>query len=76
MRRWKLRDARRLRAHAPALGLWLALCGPAALVIASLDGAQRWATVAAFPLLGVCVLLRRRSPLTALALPIAPSLVI
>ncbi|MFI1499068.1 sensor histidine kinase [Streptomyces platensis] len=76
MTRWKRPDARRLRAHAPALGLWLALCGPAALVVASLDGAQRWATVAAFPLLGVCVLVRRRSPLTALALPIAPSLVI
>ncbi|MCX4636109.1 histidine kinase [Streptomyces platensis] len=73
---WKRPDARRLRAHAPALGLWLALCGPAALVVASLDGAQRWATAAAFPLLGVCVLVRRRSPLTALALPVAPSLVI
>ncbi|MGA5565233.1 sensor histidine kinase [Streptomyces platensis] len=76
MTRWKRPDARRLRAHAPALGLWLALCGPAALVVASLDGAPRWATAAAFPLLGVCVLLRRRSPLTALALPVAPSLVI
>ncbi|GFE14266.1 two-component sensor histidine kinase [Streptomyces glebosus] len=76
MTRWKRPDARRLRAHAPALGLWLALCGPAALVVASLDGAQRWATAAAFPLLGVCVLVRRRSPLTALALPVAPSLVI
>ncbi|WP_268832699.1 sensor histidine kinase [Streptomyces platensis] len=76
MTRWRRPDARRLRAHAPALGLWLALCGPAALVVASLDGAQRWATAAAFPLLGVCVLVRRRSPLTALALPVAPSLVI
>ncbi|GAA5614883.1 hypothetical protein Spla01_06087 [Streptomyces platensis] len=76
MTRWKRPDARRLRAHAPALGLWLALCGPPALVVASLDGAQRWATAAAFPLLGVCVLVRRRSPLTALALPVAPSLVI
>ncbi|MFC9879926.1 sensor histidine kinase [Streptomyces libani] len=68
--------ARRLYARAPGLVLWLLVCGPPALAFGSLAHTHLWATAAAFPLLGVCVLLRRRRPLTALALPIAPSLVI
>ncbi|MEU8785143.1 histidine kinase [Streptomyces sp. NPDC048637] len=73
---WKRPDARQLRAHAPGLVLWLVVCGPPALAFGSLARTQPWATAAAFPLLGVCVLLHRRRPLTALALPIVPSLVI
>lgn len=77
MKRWKRPAARQLRAHAPAPALWLLVCGPPALApFSSVHGTELWVSLAAFPLLGVGVLLRGRRPLVALALPIAPSLVI
>ncbi|MGW1793558.1 sensor histidine kinase [Streptomyces tubercidicus] len=77
MTRWKRPAARQLRAHAPAPALWLLVCGPPTLApFSSVHGTELWVSLAAFPLLGVGVLLRRRRPLVALALPIAPSLVI
>ncbi|MEU8684600.1 histidine kinase [Streptomyces sp. NPDC048611] len=76
MTRRRRPDARQLRALVPGLGLYLLVCGPPALAFPSLAATHPWATAAAFPLLAVSVLLHRRRPLTALALPVAPSLVI
>ncbi|MEW9516952.1 hypothetical protein [Streptomyces tubercidicus] len=70
MTRWKRPAARQLRAHAPAPALWLLVCGPPTLApFSSVDGTELWVSLAALPLLGVGVLLRRRRPLVALALP-------
>lgn len=69
-------DKAQWRAWLPGLRLWLILCGPPAFALGSAPGTPFWPTAAAFPLLAAAVLVRRRSPLTALALPLAPSLAI
>ncbi|MFH8368309.1 sensor histidine kinase [Streptomyces sp. NPDC018031] len=54
------------------LGLWLLVClPPVAAAVVSPDGPAVVAAVAAVPLLAVAVLLRRRRPLAALAVPVA-----
>ncbi|MEU9501278.1 histidine kinase [Streptomyces sp. NPDC048196] len=77
-RSWTRRtDAGRLRARLPGLALWLLLCVPPLLyVLDGLSGPQRWATLAGFPLLALAVLVRRRAPLVAVAVPVVPSLVL
>ncbi|MEU9121941.1 histidine kinase [Streptomyces sp. NPDC048506] len=72
----RLLDARWWRARLPGLGLWLLLCGPPLLALTSTPNTSVWATAAAFPLLAAAVVVRRRWPLVALALPVAPSLAI
>ncbi|MFG3116892.1 sensor histidine kinase [Streptomyces sp. NPDC048197] len=70
-------DPGRLRARLPGLALWLLLCVPPLLyVLDGLSGPQRWATLAGFPLLALAVLVRRRAPLVAVAVPVVPSLVL
>lgn len=64
------------RARLRGCGLWLALCGPPLTAFDAPSGLRWWATAAAFPLLGIAVLLRRRLPLVSLALPAAASLVL
>ncbi|MFG2895317.1 sensor histidine kinase [Streptomyces sp. NPDC048248] len=64
----------RWRARLPGAGLWLLLCVPPATAFNALSGRELWGTALAFPLLGVCVLLRGRRPLVSLALPLAASL--
>ncbi|MEU9113825.1 histidine kinase [Streptomyces sp. NPDC048483] len=66
----------RLRGRLPGLALWLILCGGPAATFDSPGALQRWATLAGFPLLGLAVLLRKRWPLGAVAVPVAPSLMI
>ncbi|MFH8570907.1 sensor histidine kinase [Streptomyces sp. NPDC017993] len=64
----------RWRVRLPGAGLWLLLCVPPATAFNALSGRDLWATALAFPLLGVCVLLRGQRPLVSLALPVAASL--
>ncbi|WP_234442070.1 sensor histidine kinase [Streptomyces sp. NRRL S-1448] len=78
LRSWTRRTApERLRARLPGLALWLLLCVPPLLsLLDGLSGPQRWATLAGFPLLALAVLVRRRAPLVAVAVPVVPSLVL
>ncbi|WP_234326352.1 sensor histidine kinase [Streptomyces sp. NRRL S-337] len=78
LRSWTRRtDAGRLRARLPGLALWLLLCVPPLLyALEDPSGPQRWATLAGFPLLALAVLVRRRAPLVAVAVPVVPSLVL
>ncbi|MFI9051087.1 sensor histidine kinase [Streptomyces sp. NPDC053427] len=64
------------RGRLPGLALWLILCVPITATFASPHALQRWAMLAGFPLLGLAVLLRRRWPLAAVAIPVVPSLVV
>ncbi|MER6309901.1 histidine kinase [Streptomyces sp. NPDC001657] len=78
LRSWTRRtDPGRLRARLPGLALWLLLCVPPLLyALEDPAGPQRWATLAGFPLLALAVLVRRRAPLVAVAVPVVPSLVL
>ncbi|UZJ29536.1 sensor histidine kinase [Streptomyces endophytica] len=69
-------DAGRLRARLPGLVLWLLLCVPPLCTLDDPPGPRRWATLAGFPLLALAVLVRRRAPLVAVAVPVVPSLVL
>ncbi|MFD8546594.1 sensor histidine kinase [Streptomyces sp. NPDC059649] len=76
-RSWTRRpDPERLRARLPGLALWVLLCVPPLLYLDGLSGPQRWATLAGFPLLALALLVRRRAPLVAVAVPVVPSLVL
>ncbi|BDM72154.1 two-component sensor histidine kinase [Streptomyces nigrescens] len=77
LRSWARRaDAGRLRARLPGLALWLLLCVPPLCTLDDPSGPRRWATLAGFPLLALAVLVRRRAPLVAVAVPVVPSLVL
>ncbi|MGI5472476.1 sensor histidine kinase [Streptomyces sp. CA-132043] len=57
------------------LALWAALAAPSAVAVRTLPaGLPRYVAAAAVPLLAVAVLLCRRRPLAALALPVLPAL--
>ncbi|MFJ9416328.1 sensor histidine kinase [Streptomyces sp. NPDC101227] len=64
------------RGRLPGLALWLILCVPLVATFDAPHALQRWATLAGFPLLGLAVLVRRRWPLAAVAIPVVPSLVV
>ncbi|KPC67042.1 hypothetical protein [Streptomyces chattanoogensis] len=64
------------RPRLPGLGLWLILCVPPLIAFDGRSGMRWWATAAAFPLLAVAVLVRRRLPLVSVALPVLASLAV
>ncbi|MFF4697000.1 sensor histidine kinase [Streptomyces chattanoogensis] len=65
-----------LRPRLPGLGLWLILCVPPLIAFDGRSGVRWWATAAAFPLLALAVLVRRRLPLVSVALPVLASLAV